>query len=257
MQKSMIAMGWALGLGLAGAAHAETTAAPAALPDIQVVACRTHNADQEKADLDLAMRAMKVMQTHDASKTEALLPELHAALDRAPDVPTRPELCGDKVVIYTDDLSKFLILSVAVKDGKIAGARTAEMRYEMPYGHLGFNAGWIAFERKDYAAALKDYEKGLRNDPDMPPLEAEYLLTLSLLGRNAEGLKAADDFLASHPGLNNTHRGMILRKKGYILVELGRWDEAETAYKQSLEADPGNATAKGELDYIAKTKPKT
>jgi cytochrome c-type biogenesis protein CcmH/NrfG len=45
-----------------------------------------------------------------------------------------------------------------------------------------------------------------------------------------------------------------LRKKGYALTELGRLDDAEVAYRDSLRSQPGNPVAENELAYIAHLK---
>jgi len=45
-----------------------------------------------------------------------------------------------------------------------------------------------------------------------------------------------------------------LRGMGYTKIEMGRLDEAEKLFRQSLEYDPKNAGAKSELDFIAQKK---
>jgi len=40
------------------------------------------------------------------------------------------------------------------------------------------------------------------------------------------------------------------RGLGYVLVELGRLDEAEEKYRQCLAADPNDVKAKNELAYV-------
>lgn len=40
------------------------------------------------------------------------------------------------------------------------------------------------------------------------------------------------------------------RGQGYVLVELGRLDEAEKKYRQCLATDPNDTKAKGELGYV-------
>jgi tetratricopeptide (TPR) repeat protein len=249
---AMLAAGLALTAGAAGAA------VPGEVLDThyQVVDCRKHDSVQEQADLALATKAFGVMQTHDMAKIDALMPDVRAALNRAPDVAAQPELCDGKVVIYTEDTADFLIVSAMVTGGKVKGATSAEMRYAMPYGSLGFIVGWIEYEHQDFNNALKDYAKGLRNEPDNSTLESEYASTLINLGRINDALQSVDGFMAARPALKGPDKGKLLRKRGYVLVELGRWDEGEAAYRQSLVEDPGNSTALGELDYIAKSRPK-
>lgn len=45
-------------------------------------------------------------------------------------------------------------------------------------------------------------------------------------------------------------KGLVLRGIGYQLVELDDLDGAERAYRDSLEAEPGNALAQRELEFI-------
>ncbi len=245
------------GLALAAAltapgAQAAVTTADLKAMHLEVVPCRSHNAAQEAADLALASDALEVMQKHDLPGVDKMMPDLRAAFNHAPDVAAAPELCGDKVTLYSDDSTAMLILSGAINSGTIPGAKTVEQHEGLPYGVLGFVIGWIEFEHKDYASAVNDYAKGLKNSPNLPSLESEYVLTLSLLGRNDDALLSIDGFVAANSGLSDHDHANLLRKRGYVLVELKRWDEAATAYKDSLKLEPDNDLAKSELDYIAK-----
>lgn len=47
-----------------------------------------------------------------------------------------------------------------------------------------------------------------------------------------------------------TRQCIALRGQGYVLVELGKWDEAERAYRKCLKAIPGEPKSLGELGYI-------
>ncbi len=220
---------------------------------IDVVDCRAHNAAQEAADADLADKALTAMQGHDMAALDALTPQLQAALSHAPDMRAQPEHCGDRIIVHSDDPASFLILSGTL--GKLPGIKGVDQQPGLPYGLLGFIVGWTAFEHKDYAAAAVAYEKGLKNEPDLTSLEAEYVLTLSSLGRNTEALSSVDAYLAAHGGLQATEHANLLRKRGYVLVEMGQWDNAKAAYEQSLALEPGNTVAASELEYIAKQRP--
>ncbi len=48
--------------------------------------------------------------------------------------------------------------------------------------------------------------------------------------------------------------GVARRGMGYVLVELGRLDEAEDKYLQCLAADPNDVTARNELEYVRSLK---
>ncbi len=54
-----------------------------------------------------------------------------------------------------------------------------------------------------------------------------------------------------------TELGRALRGQAYVLVELGRLDEAEALYRRCLRLDPDDKTAQRELDYVASQRAKT
>ena len=247
MLKSVIAtLTVACALG-AFAAHADTA----------IIDCQTHDAVQEQADRDLATKAFGVMKTHDMAKIDKLLPELQAALDHAPDKASQPEHCGDTVIIYSDDMEDMLILSAQVAQIPELAKDKVEQREALPYGSLAFIVGWTAYEHKDFVEAAKAYRRGLLNDPDNSSLVSELSATLFGLGHADEGLVVIDDFLASHADLDDFDHALLLRKRGYALVELGRLNEGEAAYKESLVYAPNNPTAEAELQYIQEQRAKT
>jgi Flp pilus assembly protein TadD len=46
------------------------------------------------------------------------------------------------------------------------------------------------------------------------------------------------------------------RGQGYVLIEQGRFDEAEAVYRERLKAEPGDERAKNELRYIQQQRGK-
>lgn len=225
-------------------------------PDIQIVDCRAHDAAQEKADMALAMSALDLMQAHDMDRLDAMRPDLEAALAHAPDTPSRPEHCGDSIIVYSDELSDMLTVSALIQDHeKDFGASKVEQREALPYPLLAFIVGWIAFENEDFQSAHDAYAKGLLNDPDFNSLIMEDTLALAALHRSPEALAQLDAYLARNPGLPDEMTANALRKRGYVLIELERWDEAEAAYKESLKLEPDDETAQGELEYITANRP--
>lgn len=250
----VVAAGLALAL-VAGAGRAQDL-------NMTVIDCQTHNAAQEQADMDLAETALGAMGKANASGSDAdlaalkaMLPDLETALSHAPDKPSLPEHCGDSIILYSGDMMQMLVLSAAIGKDKSLGATHVEQREPLPYALLAFAVGWIRFEGGDYAGADAADRKGLLNDPNDATLMSEDSFALSKLGRNAEALTALDAFIAGHPALGDDQMALLQRKRGYVLVELDRLDDAEAAYKKSLDLDPGNATALSELDYIHSLTP--
>ena len=225
--------------------------------DISVVDCRSHDDAQEAKDRALAETTFALMQKHDMDALDARMPDLKAALGRAPDVAPAPEKCGKTIVIHSDDMSDTLFLSTLVVKGKPFEGYQVVQKPALPYSSLGFIVGWIDYEHQDYNDAITAYRKGLRNNPDDASLVSELTNTLATTGQSEEALHIVDEFLASHGMLDDHDHALMLRRRGYALVELGRLDEGEAAYTESQKYEPDSTVAKSELEYIHSQKAKT
>lgn len=62
--------------------------------------------------------------------------------------------------------------------------------------------------------------------------------------------EAEDQAKLSPPESQADELGRARRGLGYVLVELGQLDQAEKKYQQCLAADPNDARAKRELEYV-------
>jgi tetratricopeptide (TPR) repeat protein len=93
----------------------------------------------------------------------------------------------------------------------------------------------------------------------LAPREAHYRSELAELYARE---KRWDDALAAfdasakvaeesvQPERKNVELGRALRGKGFVLVELGRMEEAEAIYRKCLEIDPTDTKAMNELRYV-------
>ncbi len=249
--KTKVFAAMVLALGLAGGGvRADPVGDAFAAAHMTVVPCRAHNDAQEKADHDLALKALQLLEADDVAGAEAMMPDLRAAQGRSPDVAPSPELCGTTLNVFSDSVADLVMASAVVaKDTSLAGVGVA-LKGEMPYGTISFVIGWLEYEHKDFEAALADYSRGRLNAPDDVTLASEYASTLSALGRAQEAYDAASQFLAGHPALDDKDRAVMLRREGYSLIDLNRLDDAQAAYEASLKLDPDNSVALGDLDYI-------
>lgn len=93
----------------------------------------------------------------------------------------------------------------------------------------------------------------------MSPKNAHYVVELATFYRNEKDWKealarydtAAQIAREFAPAESKTMElGEALRGKGYVLVEMGRLDEAEAIYKECLTINPNDMTAAGELGYV-------
>jgi tetratricopeptide (TPR) repeat protein len=105
----------------------------------------------------------------------------------------------------------------------------------------------VAYERKDYAAALEICELILAESPDFADVRHSAGLCLSFLGRPEEALAEFDRALVTNPGYVEA-----LINRALVLHELGRYAEARDAFEQANRAErqhPGRfpATASARL----------
>lgn len=118
---------------------------------------------------------------------------------------------------------------------------------ERAEGH--YLASQTAYLKGDFKTALAELDEVKKDAPDDPRLPAA-LGEISLSqGKLHDALQHFDDALARDP-----HRGTSWSRKGYVLAQLGRRDEAEAALRRALELSPNDFNALeqlGELDHRA------
>lgn len=136
----------------------------------------------------------------------------------------------------------------AGKDGAKPVVRTTFNTYGAAY----FLRGAFALENRLPDAAVQELDKGLALQPDNVEMIAEKGSALSLLKKWPEMLALYEDAL-SHDWafVTDDQKARMLRGKGAALTQLGRLDDSEAAYNQSLVAAPGNQNAQDGLNYIA------
>lgn len=248
-------MNWARALALALA----VTAAPlgAGLAQAQVTVGRSDAAAQaaEAQALALVEAAMDDFQNRGYAGLRGHLPKLKATLDNAPASYGLIEAVSDSEwVVRANHPGDALVLSVfaatAAQQSQPERAVTVTTRPNV-YPLIALLLGSDAVERHAMEEAVAYLDQGLALQPGYAPLAAEKMAALQGMGRNSEALAVADAAMAAGGLIPLTEgRAMLLRRRGFSLIELGRLDEARAAFNQSLEVEPGNAAALGELQYI-------
>ena len=221
----------------------------------EIAACGHHDAAQEASDAALTQNAWDLLKKHDIAALNPMRPKLEAAAAHAPNTPSVPEKCGDKVLVYSDNMMD-VILAGGVAQKAAGGNVTVEKHDALPYARLDFIIGWLYFNDGKLDTALGWYDLGLKNNPRDPMLASEYANTLSQLGRSADALAFSDRFLAENDDMQDGYKAMMLRRRGYALGELGRHDEAIVAYQDSLKFDPKSELAKNEIEWNQQQKAK-
>ena len=68
--------------------------------------------------------------------------------------------------------------------------------------------------------------------------------------------EAEDDAKLGPEDTQRDELGRARRGQGYVLVELGKLDEAEKKYQQCVAANSNDSKAKAELQYVREQKAK-
>ena len=188
------------------------------------------------------------------------LDDLEQALAQAPQA-FAAAAAGDADATYAlaDNQSDTLIalMSAAIADQKDPGAQKRKtVAVHNPYPAIALYLGTYYNELDQPADALRVFEAE-KNLPapfrglfvEAAPIAGERAVALVKLGRFADALVVYDEGVKLSDK-DNRQLARMHRGRGYVLTELGRLDEAEQAYQESLTLEPDNALAKRELQYI-------
>ena len=187
-------------------------------------------------------------------------PAIQAALIDGQALPKEGVIEGNVRYVLTDGGASTLgpLLQGAIK--KEPGV-TETVAIRSPYPSLAFYLGAYYDEIGRFDEGLKALDAGLVLDSwkgdvfgnTQPVLVAERGAALTGLKRWPEVLANYEDGLKIQD-LPDHFKAVMHRGRGFALVELGKLDEGETAYKESLKFEPGNARAQNELQYIARLR---
>jgi tetratricopeptide (TPR) repeat protein len=143
-----------------------------------------------------------------------------------------------------------LYLTTALVDGASA------MVVDTDWCEALFMQAYARVEAKKLALAVEPLEEVLELAPYSARYVNEYGFVLSRLGRLDEGMDAYREALeAAELGDGDDKQAAVAwRGIGWIHADRREWDAAEDALRKSLEIEPDNAIALGELDYVAQQR---
>jgi len=164
------------------------------------------------------------------------------------------------VYVLADGLTETLLAMSAVAAGQYPGGRKG-VAVENPFPTLSLYLASYYNEIGRPAEALRVLDASLA----LPTVMGQHLdqtrsFLISERGAALSALKRWPDMLADCdeglqlPGLKDPDRARLLRARGFALIELGRLEDAEAAYNDSLKLVPDNAIALRELQYITRLK---
>jgi tetratricopeptide (TPR) repeat protein len=247
-------MRWHIGLGAAlllGLSMSGVLAAPTAL---DTPAAPAANEPWMQAGALIATTIADV-QKSGGDGMKAHVPELEAALAAGAEL-FPPQVTPDgKLVILVDGPTE-----AVVAQGLRPPDNIAIMTAPNPYPQIGLMLAFYYNEagRPQDAlrvidatiklSALSELHLGAKLSALLTESSAAYV-TMEHWG---ESLVAADAALEASQ--TDPDKARSFRSRGFALVELGRLDDAEAAYRDSLRLEPDNGLAKEEMGYIARLR---
>ncbi|MFL6690711.1 MAG: hypothetical protein ACJ8IR_11085 [Alphaproteobacteria bacterium] len=197
------------------------------------------------------------VQSADITAVERHRSELELALANARDA--LATAAAHNVVLTDGGAEAMMMLSATALDK--SKAPTSVQAVQNPYPAIALYLGSYYNEIGRPADAVRVIDLGLGSfsvsgvdlGAHLPILLGERGAALNILHRSAEALVSYDRALgiSDQP---NSDRARLERGRGFSLTELNRLDEAEAAYQESLELEPGNERAEHELKYVAQLK---
>jgi tetratricopeptide (TPR) repeat protein len=222
-------------------------------PRVQINVQQEASPASETPHLEAYNLALTAAQTGGFAALQEHVPALAEALSHAPSTyPVMQEVDGGWLIRAN---SRDEIMALAQRIGEIEQARGGGdikiVSRPNVYPSLAFLLGSAAVERRDFAAAHTALDQGLALQPLNRLLLNEKLVVLHAERRWEDAHLLVKTALTANDPLIEARPANLQRRLGYTLVELGRLHEARAAYEASLIAEPGNATALAELEFIA------
>jgi tetratricopeptide (TPR) repeat protein len=122
---------------------------------------------------------------------------------------------------------------------------------------LGEANFWKAFALVDVgraSEAMPFFERAVALAPHNPQYICELAHLHAIRKESEVALDLYQRCLDSNPtapkSAMNHSKAVALRGRGYVLIDMEKYGEAEAAFRDSLKVEPGNAVALRELDYI-------
>jgi tetratricopeptide (TPR) repeat protein len=213
--------------------------------------CAPRDAAQESRDREVLKAANEAGAHGGVPAAMKQVKALEEALGHAPAKLNGLETCDGVVYLRTGAMTDFLVISA--KFTKAPGVKSVQW-VPTPYPDISLLLGSLYNEKQQWDLAIAALRRGLALEPHDPLLASETAHALNMAGRFEESLAVSDQGLAGSILMKDEDRARLLRMRGFALGELRRYEEAEQAYRDSLDLAPNNPTALNELKYLAQQR---
>jgi Flp pilus assembly protein TadD len=159
-------------------------------------------------------------------------------------------------VLFDRSVKQYTFQSKAEYEEFKAGAAEPFEWIDWGYRDCFQMQAFVRSERNDFEGALRILEQVKQLAPISAGTAVEMGYAFNQLRRFREALDShmrAEALAGKYPS-QRPHLSLALRGKGFALIELQRLDEAEVAFKSSLEIEPNNKLALNELGYIKRLR---
>ena len=159
-----------------------------------------------------------------------------------------------------ESLGYLMKAGAAMNEGKFDAGKKQAIVISPTWSTAYFMKAFALAELGNRPEAMSALEKAIA----LSPWNSQYLSELGYLyvveqnwAKALETYEAAEEHAALSPDETKTEElGRARRGVGYVLVELGRLDEAEKKYEQCLKENPQDKKAAAELEYVRARKGK-
>lgn len=203
--------------------------------------------DREYADAKRVDEAVDAIVAGDLARAESVL---LAVVANTPSPYTNSFETKEDVSIRFWDQAEFIHYIAYSKDRGLLPEGKSISWIPNAYPRAFYYLGFICVKRKQFAKAIEFLEKGQRLEPTQPMFVFEKAKALISLDRRAEALAMYDGVNELSPYVNVRHLAIARRGCGFVLIEQGNLDAAESSFNASLTFEPGNKIALNELQYI-------
>lgn len=237
-------VGWACLWLLATAAQAQSI--------FDAGPCVSLSAEQLSALDALVDKTGTLAQSGGPAQVKPVIGELEAALRAAPASIPKIQDCPKELRIQAYETGEGIAWMAWMADehDKKRLNKNGTV-WKNPYAAVATYAGSFYDEIADYQAGERVLRRGLMLAPLDAVISSELAFNLSQQGRHAEALAVADAALAQLFLVDSVSSGLLQRKRGWALGEMGRYDEAIAAYREAIKLRPEyQKPLDGEIRYL-------
>ena len=160
----------------------------------------------------------------------------------------------------SENLAYLVMAAADMEKGQFEKGKKDAIALSSTWSSAYYMKGWALEELNK----LREARAAIKEAIELSPFNSHYLGELAYLySLEKDWVKAEQTYRSAeeHASLSpdeskQTELARARRGIGYVLVELGRLDEAEEKYLQCLKDDPNDKKAAAELEYVRNLKAK-